>query len=207
MKFDTAAIYDKYIGETEKRIRKVFEVAEGLAPCVLWIDELEKVFAGSGPDSASADAGVSSRLLASFLSWMQDRKTPVFVAATCNNVSALPPELIRKGRFDELFFVDLPNQAEREQILSIQLKKRKRNPGEFDLQTVATAAKGFSGAEIDAAVQTSMYAAYSSKNDVSTQALLDALRATVPLSTTRAEEIEALRQWARTRAVPASIAV
>ena len=207
VKFDTAAIYDKYIGETEKRIRKVFEVAEGLAPCVLWIDELEKVFAGSGPDSASVDAGVSSRLLASFLSWMQDRKTPVFVAATCNNVSALPPELIRKGRFDELFFVDLPNQAEREQIFSIQLKKRKRNPAEFDLQTVATAAKGFSGAEIDAAVQSSMYAAYSSKKDVSTQAVLDALRATVPLSTTRAEEIEALRQWARTRAVPASIAV
>src|SRR5580698_8769019 len=106
VKFDTAAVYDKYIGETEKRIRKVFAVAEGLAPCVLWIDELEKVFAGSGPDSASADAGVSSRLLASFLSWMQDRKAPVFVAATCNNVSALPPELIRKGRFDELFFVD-----------------------------------------------------------------------------------------------------
>src|SRR6266567_7936059 len=207
VKFDTSAVYDKYIGETEKRIRKVFQVAEGLAPCVLWIDELEKVFAGSGPDSASADAGVSSRLLASFLSWMQDRKTPVFVAATCNNVSALPPELIRKGRFDELFFVDLPNQAEREQILSIQLKKRKRNPADFDREKVAAAAKGYSGAEIDAAVQTSMYAAYSSKNDVSTQALLDALRATVPLSTTRAEEIEALRQWARTRAVPASIAV
>jgi SpoVK/Ycf46/Vps4 family AAA+-type ATPase len=117
VKFDTAAVYDKYIGETEKRIRKVFEVAEGLAPCILWIDELEKVFAGSGPDSASADAGVSSRLLASFLSWMQDRKAPVFVAATCNNVTALPPELIRKGRFDELFFVDLPNQTEREQVL------------------------------------------------------------------------------------------
>ena len=111
VKFDTAAIYDKYIGETEKRIQKVFKVAEGLAPCVLWIDELEKVFAGSGPDSASADAGVSSRLLASFLSWMQDRKAPVFVAATCNNVTVLPPELIRKGRFDELFFVDLPNTA------------------------------------------------------------------------------------------------
>ena len=97
VKFDTAAIYDKYIGETEKRIQKVFKVAEGLAPCVLWIDELEKVFAGSGPDSASADAGVSSRLLASFLSWMQDRKAPVFVAATCNNVNALPPELIRRA--------------------------------------------------------------------------------------------------------------
>jgi SpoVK/Ycf46/Vps4 family AAA+-type ATPase len=112
VKFDTAAIYDKYIGETEKRIRKVFQIAESLAPCVLWIDELEKVFAGSGPDSASADAGVSSRLLGAFLSWMQDKQAPVFVAATCNNVTVLPPELIRKGRFDELFFVDLPNQAE-----------------------------------------------------------------------------------------------
>ena len=111
VKFDTSAVYDKYIGETEKRIRKVFQVAEGLAPCVLWIDELEKVFAGSGPDSASADAGVSSRLLASFLSWMQDRKSPVFVAATCNNVTVLPPELIRKGRFDEMFFVDLPESG------------------------------------------------------------------------------------------------
>ena len=204
VKFDTAAVYDKYIGETEKRIRKVFQVAEGLAPCVLWIDELEKVFAGSGPDSASADAGVSSRLLASFLSWMQDRKAAVFVAATCNNVSVLPPELIRKGRFDELFFVDLPNQAERKQIFAIQLAKRKRNPTEFDLERVAAAAKGYSGAEIDAAVQTGLYAAFSEKESLTTQSLLDALAQTVPLSTTRAEEIEALRAWARTRAVPAS---
>jgi SpoVK/Ycf46/Vps4 family AAA+-type ATPase len=143
VKFDTSAVYDKFIGETEKRIRKVFQVAEGLAPCVLWIDELEKVFAGSGPDSASADAGVSSRLLASFLSWMQDRKAPVFVAATCNNVTGLPPELIRKGRFDELFFVDLPNHAERRQILSIQLSKRKRNPTEFDLDQIAAASGVF----------------------------------------------------------------
>src|SRR2546422_5956351 len=98
VKFDTAAVYEKYIGETEKRIQKVFQVAEGLAPCVLWIDELEKVFAGSGPDSVSVDAGVSSRILAAFLGWMQERKAPAFVAATCNNVTALPPELIRKGR-------------------------------------------------------------------------------------------------------------
>jgi ATP-dependent 26S proteasome regulatory subunit len=205
VKFDTSAVYDKYIGETEKRIRKVFQVAEGLAPCVLWIDELEKVFAGSGPDSASADAGVSSRLLASFLSWMQDRKAPVFVAATCNNVTVLPPELIRKGRFDELFFVDLPNQAERKQVFSIQMARRKRNPAEFDLEEVAAAAKGYSGAEIDAAVQGALYAAYSEKKPLSTQLLLDALSQTVPLSTTRAEEIAALRQWARTRAVPASL--
>ena len=187
VKFDTAAIYDKYIGETEKRIQKVFKVAEGLAPCVLWIDELEKVFAGSGPDSASVDAGVSSRLLASFLGWMQERKAPVFVAATCNNVSALPPELIRKGRFDELFFVDLPNQSERKQIFAIQLAKRKRNPADCDLNRVAAAAKGYSGAEIDAAVQTAMFASYSTKQPLSTQTLIDALKATVPLSTTRAK--------------------
>jgi hypothetical protein len=204
VKFDTSAVYDKYIGETEKRIRKVFQVAEGLAPCVLWIDELEKVFAGSGPDSAAADAGVSSRLLASFLSWMQDRKAAVFVAATCNNVSVLPPELIRKGRFDELFFVDLPNQAERKQIFSIQLAKRKRNPAEFDREKVASAANGYSGAEIDAAVQGALYASYSEKKPLATQFLLDALAQTVPLSITRAEEIGELREWARTRAVPAS---
>ena len=227
VKFDTAAVYDKFIGETEKRIQKVFRVAEGLAPCVLWIDELEKVFAGSGPDSASADAGVSSRLLASFLSWMQDRRAPVFVAATCNNVTALPPELIRKGRFDELFFVDLPNHTERKQIFSILLSKRKRDAGKFDLDRVASAAKGYSGAEIGAAVQTAMYAAYSRTKavwgrvcdpservqdplpqgqDLDTETLLDALKSTIPLSTTRAEEIEALRKWARDRAVPASIA-
>jgi len=206
VKFDTAAIFDKYIGETEKRIQKVFRVAEGLAPCVFWIDELEKVFAGSGPDSASVDAGVSSRILAAFLSWMQDRKAPVFVAATCNNVTALPPELIRKGRFDELFFVDLPNQTERKQIVAIHLQRRKRNPADFDLDRIAMAAKGFSGAEIEAALQTALYAAFSNKQPVNTQSLLDALKATVPLSVTRSEEIEQLRAWARQRAVPASIA-
>jgi SpoVK/Ycf46/Vps4 family AAA+-type ATPase len=204
VKFDTAAIFDKYIGETEKRVQKVFRVTEGLAPCVFWIDELEKIFAGSGSDSASVDAGVSSRMLAAFLSWMQDRKAPVFVAATCNNVMGLPPELMRKGRFDELFFVDLPNQVERKQIYAIHLARRKRNPAEFDLDRVAAAAKGYSGAEIDAAVQTALYAAFSGKQNLQTQGLLDALKATVPLSTTRSEEIQALRAWAKERAVPAS---
>jgi len=221
VKFDTAAVYDKFIGETEKRIQKVFRVAEGLAPCVLWIDELEKVFAGSGPDSASADAGVSSRLLASFLSWMQERKPAVFVAATCNNVTVLPPELIRKGRFDELFFVDLPNQAERKQIFSIQLARRKRNPADYDLDRIAKAAQGFSGAEIESAVQTALYLAFgrngpvsrdeashvspaTPKPDVRTEDLLTALGSTVPLSITRAEEIAELRNWAKNRAVWAS---
>jgi hypothetical protein len=204
VKFDSAAIFDKYIGESEKHIEKVFCVAEVLAPCVLWIDELEKVFAGSGADSASVDAGVSSRLLASFLSWMQDRKAPVFVAATCNNVSALPPELIRKGRFDELFFVDLPSQPERKQILALQLSKHNRDSATFDLDRIATAARGFSGAEIEAAVQSALYAAYSKKQELSTQILIDVISQTVPLSVTRAEEIEAQRDWAKTRAVPAS---
>ncbi|MGA9806742.1 MAG: AAA family ATPase [Candidatus Sulfotelmatobacter sp.] len=204
VKFDTAAVYDKFIGETEKRIQRVFRVAEGLAPCVLWIDELEKVFAGSGPDSASADAGVSSRLLASFLSWMQERKPAVFVAATCNNITVLPPELIRKGRFDELFFVDLPSAAERRQVFSIQLKKHKRNPAGYDLDRVATAAEGFSGAEIESSVQTALYAAFAREQELSTEDLLTALSSTVPLSITRAEEIEKLRAWARDRAVSAS---
>jgi SpoVK/Ycf46/Vps4 family AAA+-type ATPase len=206
LKFDTSALFDKYIGETEKRVKKLFQVTEELAPAVLWIDELEKVFAGSGPDSASADAGVSSRLLASFLSWTQDRKAPVFVAATCNNVNSLPPELIRKGRFDELFFVDLPSQQDRRAIFAIQLKRHKQDPANFNLEKLASAAQGFSGAEIDAAVQTAMYAAYSAKKSLATEAILDALGSTVPLSTTRSEQIQALRSWARERAVPASLA-
>lgn len=204
VKFDTAAVFDKYIGETEKRVQKIFRIAEGLAPCVLWIDELEKIFAGSGPDSASVDAGVSSRILAEFLSWMQDRQAPVFVAATCNNVNALPPELIRKGRFDELFFVDLPNPNERKQIFAIQLSKRRRHPDEFDLDRMAAAARGFSGAEIDAAVESALYRCYSENQPLTTATVLDVLGQTVPLSTTRAEEIEAQRTWARERAVPAS---
>lgn len=205
LKFDSAAIYDKYIGETEKHIQQVFRVAEALAPCVLWIDELEKIFAGSGVDSASVDAGVSSRLLASFLSWMQERKAPVFVAATCNNVTALPPELIRKGRFDEMFFVDLPSQPERKQIFGLQLIKHNRDAGSFDLDGIAIAARGFSGAEIEAAVQSALYTAYSGKRELNTQILLDVISQTVPLSVTRAEEIEAQRAWAKTRAVPASV--
>jgi len=135
---------------------------------------------------------------------MQDRKASVFVAATCNNVTVLPPELIRKGRFDELFFVDVPNQTERKQILSIQLAKRKRHPSDFDLDGVATAAKGYSGAEIDAAVQSALFSAYSAKKPLATQTLIDALASTVPLSIIRAEEIQSLREWARTRAVRAS---
>jgi ATP-dependent 26S proteasome regulatory subunit len=204
VRFDTSLVFDKFVGETEKRIKKLFQVAEELAPAVLWIDELEKVFAGSGADSSSSDAGVSSRLLGSFLSWMQDRRAPVFVAATSNNVTALPPELIRKGRFDELFFVDLPNSAERKAIFNLQLARHKLNPANFNIEQLAAAAKSYSGAEIDAAVQTAMYDAFSSKQPVTTESLLEALNSTIPLAATRAEEIQSLRAWSRHRAVPAS---
>jgi hypothetical protein len=205
VKFDTAAVFDKYIGETEKRVKKLFQVTEELAPAVLWIDELEKVFAGTEPGSASADAGTASRLLGSFLSWMQDRSAPVFIAATSNNVTVLPPELIRKGRFDELFFVDLPNNQERLAIFSLHLVRHRQKPAEFDLDCLVVAARGYSGAEIDAAVQSAMYASFSTKKPLTTEALLQAVQSTVPLSATRAEEIQALRAWARERAVPASL--
>ena len=206
VKFDSAAIFDKYMGETEKHVKRLFQVAEELAPAVLWIDELEKIFAGGGPESASADAGVSARLMGAFLSWMQERKSPVFVAATSNDVTALPPELIRKGRFDEMFFVDLPNAAERCAILKLQLNQHKQNAADFNLEQLASAAQGYSGAEIGAALQTAMYDCFANKKPVTTESFLQALRSSVPLSTSRAEDVQALRDWARTRAVPASLA-
>ena len=205
VKFDSAAIFDKYVGETEKRVKRLFQVAEQLAPAVLWIDELEKIFAGGRPESASVDAGVSARLMGTFLSWMQERAAAVFVAATSNDVTALPPELIRKGRFDEIFFVDLPNTAERGLIFSLQLAQHKQNAAGFDLDRLAAAAQGYSGAEIAAALQNALYGCFAGKKQLTTDAILQALRSSVPLSTTRSEDVQALREWARTRAVPASL--
>ena len=206
VKFDSAAVFDKYVGGTEKLVKRLFQVAEELAPAVLWIDELEKIFAGGRPEAASVDAGVSARLMGAFLSWMQERKAPVFVAATSNDVTALPPELIRKGRFDEMFFVDLPNTQERCAIFKLQLKQHKQNSAQFDIDQLAAAAQGYSGAEIGAALQTAMYDCFANKKPVSTESVLQALRSSVPLSTSRAEDVQALRVWARTRAVPSSLA-
>jgi hypothetical protein len=204
VKFDVAAIFDKYIGETEKRIQKMFRIAEQLAPCVLWIDELEKVFAGSNPESASNDAGTSARLLGAFLSWMQDRKAPVFVAATSNNVKLLPPELIRKGRFDEIFFVDLPNAEERAAVFVNQLRRRHLDPKKFDVKSLADATAGYSGAEIDSGIQSAMYACFSEQTQISTESIRREIIVSVPLSRTRAEDIQQLRAWAAERAVPAT---
>lgn len=202
-RFDAGSLYDKFIGESEKRLRKSLEIAEKLAPLVLWIDEMEKGFAASG-SSADVDAGLTQRILATFLTWLQDRKPGVFLVATSNNINALPPELLRKGRFDEIFFVDLPDAEARAELFKIHLKKRGRDPAGFDLAAVASASEGFSGAEVEQAIVSALYTAFSKQAQLSTEILVAECHATRPLSVTRREEVERLREWARERAVPAN---
>jgi SpoVK/Ycf46/Vps4 family AAA+-type ATPase len=173
-----------------------------MAPLVLWIDEIEKAFASAG-SSGDADAGLSQRLLGTLLTWMQDRESGVFLAATSNNISALPPEMLRKGRFDEIFFVDLPNGVIREALFALHLKKRGRDAALFDLQKLAAASDGFSGAEIEQAIASGLYTAFAGKQQLSTDILLAELKSTQPLSVTRSEDITTIREWARTRAVHA----
>ena len=200
-RFDAGSLYDKYVGESEKRLRTMLEKATCMAPLVLWIDEIEKGFATG---SAEADAGLSQRLLGTFLTWMQEPHGGVFLAATSNNISKLPPELLRKGRFDEIFFVDLPAAGERAAIFGLHLKKRGRDPKQFDLPALAAASDGFSGAEIEQSIIASLYSAFSKKAQLSTEIIAAELGHTVPLSVTRREDIAAIREWARDRAVPAA---
>jgi ATP-dependent 26S proteasome regulatory subunit len=201
-RLDAGALYDKFIGESEKKLQKALELAQKLAPMVLWIDEIEKAFASAG-SSGDADAGLSQRLLATLLTWMQDREGGVFLAATSNNISALPPEMLRKGRFDEIFFVDLPSMEVRAALFSLHLKKRARDAASFDLPKLAVASEGFSGAEIEQAIVAGLYTAFSQKQQLTTEILIAEIRGTQPLSVTRAEDIQAIRDWAKTRAVPA----
>jgi MoxR-like ATPase len=198
LKLDAARLYDKYIGESEKNLRKVFDVAEAIAPAVLWIDEIEKGFASGG----EADGGLSKRLLGSFLTWMQERRASVFVAATANDLSAVPPEMLRKGRFDEIFFVDLPEPAEREEIFRIHLRLRKQDAAAFDVPALARAAEGFSGAEIEQAVISGLYKALHDKAPLTTAGLLEEIGQTSPLSVVRREDIARVRDTARGRFVP-----
>ncbi len=202
VRLDAGTLYDKYVGESEKRLKKALDLAQKLSPVVLWIDEIEKAFASAGA-SSDADAGLSQRLLATLLTWMQDREAGVFLAATSNNITILPPEMVRKGRFDEIFFVDLPNEKVRESLFSLHLKKRGREAKGFDLARLAVASDGFSGAEIEQAIVAALYTAFSQKQMLSTEILLTELQETRPLSVTRAEEITAIREWAKGRAVPA----
>jgi SpoVK/Ycf46/Vps4 family AAA+-type ATPase len=201
-RLDAGALYDKFIGESEKNLQKALELAQKLAPMVLWIDEIEKAFASAG-SSGDADAGLSQRLLATLLTWMQDRDSGVFLAATSNNISALPPEMLRKGRFDEIFFVDLPSAEVRGALFTLHLKKRGRDVATFDLPQLAAASEGFSGAEIEQAIVAGLYTAFAQKQQLTTEILLGEIRGTQPLSVTRAEDIQAIRNWAKTRAVHA----
>ena len=201
LRLEAGRIYDKFIGESDKNLEQALRAAEHMAPCVLLIDEIEKAFAYSG--SADADGGLSRRLLGRLLGWLQDRDAPVFVVATCNDVSQLPPELIRKGRFDEIFFVDLPDTDARRAIFSIHLGARQRDPATFDLEPLVEATEGFSGAEIEQAIVGALYAAFAASAELSTELLLEEIRSTRPLSATRAEDVAALRAWARERTVPA----
>jgi ATP-dependent 26S proteasome regulatory subunit len=201
-RLDAGALYDKFIGESEKKLQKALELAQKLAPMVLWIDEIEKAFASAG-SSGDADAGLSQRLLATLLTWMQDREGGVFLAATSNNISALPPEMLRKGRFDEIFFVDLPSTEVRAALFSLHLKKRARDAAGFDLPKLAAASEGFSGAEIEQAIVAGLYTAFAQKQQLNTEILIAEIRGTQPLSVTRAEDIQAIRDWAKTRAVAA----
>lgn len=204
LRLDMGALKGKFVGESEGNIRKALKVAETVAPCVLWIDEIEKALAGA--TQGAADGGVSADALGSVLSWMQDRAGSVFVVATANDVTALPPELLRKGRFDELFFVDLPSSGERAAILRAALKQHGRDWTEIDLVTIAAATADFTGAELAALVPEALYTAFADQERAITTAdLVTAAGATVPLARTASEKIDKLRAWAKGRARPASI--
>jgi len=201
LRMDPGVLYQKYIGESEARLREALGQAESMSPVVLWIDEIEKAFASAGSDSA--DGGLSQRMFGTLLSWMQDHRAPIFLIATANNLSRLPPELMRKGRFDEIFFVDLPGPREREAIFAVHLRKRQRDKDKFDLASLATTAEGFTGSEIEQAVISGLYAAFSEKAECTTEHILAAIRATRPLSIVMREQVEQLRTWANGRCVMA----
>jgi hypothetical protein len=190
--------------QNPQNLGSLMRTAEAVAPSILWLDEIEKGFSGT-KSSGESDAGTTARVFASFITWLQEKSTPVFVIATANDVSMLPPELLRKGRFDEIFFVDLPQPAEREEIFRIHLRQRGRDPGRFDLKELAKAAEGFAGAEIEQSVIAAMFEAFTEGREVETRDVLRALKSTVPLSETMEEQIKELRDWARTRARPASL--
>lgn len=200
-RMDFGTLYQKYHGETERNMREALKVAGAMAPCVLWMDEIEKGIAADA--SGEGDGGVSRRVLGTLLTWMAERTDRVFIVATANDISRLPPELLRKGRFDEIFFVDLPTQSGREQIIAIHLRKKKLDPAKFDIPGIAGASEGFSGAELEQAVVSALYEAHAEKVPLSTAHVIGELGRTRPISVVMAEKIAELRAWAAERAVPA----
>ncbi|MEM9195169.1 MAG: AAA family ATPase [Myxococcota bacterium] len=201
IRLDPSTLYNKYYGESEKNLRRAIGTAESMAPIVLWIDEIEKAFGGR----EGSDSGPSQRIFGTFLTWLNDKQESVFVIATANDISQLPPELLRKGRFDEIFFVDLPSEDVRVEILRLHLRRRSRDPDAFDLPTLAQQAEGFSGAELEQVVISALYTAFSEGRDLDDALLISELKATRPLAVTMAEKIQELRDWAKHRAVPADL--
>ncbi|MCC6318533.1 MAG: AAA family ATPase [Gemmatimonadaceae bacterium] len=199
LRLDPGALFNKYVGDTEKNFRRALATAERMAPIVLWIDELEKAFASSGDQ----DGGVSQRVLGGFLSWLQERRGDVFVVATSNDVTRLPPEFIRKGRFDEVFFVDLPNVDARRALFELHLRRRRQDPGAFDLAALARSSSGFSGAEVEQVIVSALFEAFARGAPLSSDLLRAELGTTRPLSETMAERLAALREWASERTVNA----
>jgi AAA+ superfamily predicted ATPase len=205
LKLDAGRLFAGLVGQSESNLRTVISTVEAIAPCVLWIDELEKGFSGSR-SSGATDGGTSARVFGSFLSWLQDRKAPVFVVATANDVTQLPPELLRKGRFDELFFVDLPNQQEREAIWRIQVSKYGRAPGNFDLAQLAKTTEGLTGSEIEQLFIDALHEAFSERREPTDLSIAMLLTDLVPLSKLMTEQVDGLRKWARGRARRATLA-
>ena len=199
LRFDMGRMFASLVGSSEENVRRAIHVAESVAPVVLWADEIDKAFAGS-QGSANTDGGTTARVMSTFLTWLNEKQKPVFVVATANNISQLPPELLRKGRLDEIFFVDLPNSSERKQVFQIHLKKRHREPTKFDLSALAEAADGFSGAEIEEAIISALYDVFYAKKELDTADVIKSVRETVPLSRTMSENIASLREWAFDRA-------
>jgi AAA+ superfamily predicted ATPase len=197
LKLDLGKVFGSLVGESESRIREALSLSETISPSILWIDEIEKGLSGI---TNGGDGGTSAKVFGTLLTWMQEKKNEVFVIATANNISELPPELLRKGRFDEIFFVDLPSPKEREEIFSIHIDKKERDSEKFDLQTLSENSKGFSGAEIEEAVNEALFIAYNSGREVETNDILEAIKQTVPLSQTIRETINDLRKWAKVRA-------
>jgi len=202
LRLDIGKIFEGLVGSSEDNIRRAIATAEAVAPCVLWIDEIEKGLSGT-QSSGSTDGGTTARIFSTILTWMQEKNKPVFVVATANNISLLPPELLRKGRFDEIFFVDLPNEEDRKSIFSIHLNKKGQNPTNFSLDRLAKDSIGFNGAEIEECVNEAMFAAYTDNQETPKLQmihLLNAIKETVPLSMTMKNQIDALRNWAKSRA-------
>ncbi len=201
LRLDPGVLYQKFIGESESQLRQALRQAEAMAPAILWIDEIEKAFASA--NASSADGGLSKRMFGTLLSWMQDHRHPIFIVATANDISALPPELMRKGRFDEVFFVDLPDEQARKQILSIHLTRRNQDPDQFDLNRLAKSSKDFSGSELEQAVISAFFIAYNEQAPLSNDHIEEEMRKTRPLAVLSKEKVTQLRQWAEKRCVSA----